>query len=109
MLRAYLIGAFGKTLRRMARDNGITCNTGFTGIYNPNKKMLDRYLMRRFMVSAQEGTIMMCHPGIVDDELRQLDSLIEPREHEYNFLTSDMFVELLPELGVRLSRWSEIS
>ena len=44
----------------------------------------------------------MCHPGFVDDTLRDLDPLTAQREREYDFLNSDSFTRLLADKNVTL-------
>jgi predicted glycoside hydrolase/deacetylase ChbG (UPF0249 family) len=45
----------------------------------------------------------MCHPGKVDQELRQLDPLTDLREREYAFFLSDLFPRRLAERGYALA------
>ena len=49
----------------------------------------------------------MCHPGIVDDELRSLDPVVETREQELAFLLSSDFRSLLERRGARLAKLSQ--
>ena len=46
----------------------------------------------------------MCHPGVVDAELKGLDSLTTLREHEFAFFSSDAFPKVLAEHNVALAR-----
>ena len=50
-----------------------------------------------------EGAVVMCHPGFVDQELRDLDPLTTLREREYAFFVSEAFPALLARHGVALA------
>jgi chitin disaccharide deacetylase len=45
----------------------------------------------------------MCHPGVVDDELKRLDPLTIQREREYAYLGSDALPATLAAYGLALS------
>jgi predicted glycoside hydrolase/deacetylase ChbG (UPF0249 family) len=45
----------------------------------------------------------MCHPGFVDDELKRLDPLTNPREREYAFFADARFPDILAAHRVTLS------
>jgi predicted glycoside hydrolase/deacetylase ChbG (UPF0249 family) len=51
----------------------------------------------------QDGAVMMCHPGHVDDVLRARDMLTEARETEYRELGSDGFGRLLADNRISLA------
>ena len=52
-------------------------------------------LMQQFLDGLPEGGLVMCHPGVVDETLVDLDPLTGQREHEYAFLGSEEFAQLL--------------
>lgn len=104
-LKAIAIGWYGRSLRRRCKAHDIKTNSGFAGIYDFNKGMSFPSLMRRFMRDAVDGTVIMCHPGFIDDELLAADSLAEPRQAEFDYLMSEAFGEILiaEEITLRAS------
>ena len=57
----------------------------------------------RFLAGLPDGGLIMCHPGIVDAELKRLDPLTHQREREFAFFNSENFPRLLAEHGVALA------
>jgi predicted glycoside hydrolase/deacetylase ChbG (UPF0249 family) len=52
----------------------------------------------------------MCHPGILDDALRQTPTrLLEQREMEYRALTQPAIKRLVQTLGIQLVNYGEIA
>jgi len=74
--RALTIGLSGLTLRRLARDAGLRVNRGFAGIYDFGRDRFDEGLLTGMLSGAVDGTLVMCHPGFVDDDLAAADSPI---------------------------------
>jgi len=100
--RALAIGLFGAPLLKRATRVGVPVNPGFTGIYNFFGDAGLDALMPRFLAFAIDGTVVMCHPGFVDEPLRQADSVTDQREREYRYLMGDSFGELLSRLDISL-------
>jgi hypothetical protein len=83
----------------------VPVNDGFAGIYDLAPGRDFGVLFRRFLVAARPRTLIMCHPGHVDDALRRLDSLTDQREAEHAFLMSDGLPAALEAASVRLVRY----
>lgn len=49
--------------------------------------------------------IFFCHPGYIDEILKEKDSLVEERINNSNFLKSNEFIELLAFNKVKLNRY----
>jgi predicted glycoside hydrolase/deacetylase ChbG (UPF0249 family) len=47
----------------------------------------------------------MCHPGIPDEEIRALDSVVDQRRVEYEWLGGHGLPALLAKQNLRLSRF----
>ncbi len=47
-----------------------------------------RTCFRTSSTGLPAGSVVMCHPGFVDDTLRQLDPLTDLREREYAFFAA---------------------
>lgn len=95
--RALLIGALGLGWSRAGRRAGVPGNAAFAGVRNFTGEPPFAELMRRWLAGARPGTLIMCHPGLVDAALRAVDGLTEAREEEYRFLAGPAFPALLAE------------
>jgi predicted glycoside hydrolase/deacetylase ChbG (UPF0249 family) len=105
-LRAALIAAFGIAARRTWRAAGIATNADFAGVRSFAERGPFRALMRRFLVGAQPGLLVMCHPGEPDDELSRLDHVITTRAEELAYLRGDDFAADLAAARCRLAKLS---
>jgi predicted glycoside hydrolase/deacetylase ChbG (UPF0249 family) len=100
--KAAVVAALSAGFRRVARTAGFDTNEGFSGFSplkpsTPAERVLEcalRQLGRR--------PVVMCHPGYVDDALRELDPAVESRLAELAYLASDAFGELLAKHRIAL-------
>lgn len=53
-------------------------------------------------------TELVTHPGHVDDQLRRIDPLTEPREREWLILSRPSFQAMLARENIRLISWAEL-
>ena len=102
ILRAIIISILGKQFKALADRAGVPGNRRFAGVRGFSGEPPYGTLMRRWLSDAAPGTLIMCHPGLVDDALIEADSLTFPREEEYRYLAGVEFAALLQELGVNL-------
>ncbi len=102
--RGIAIDWFGAYLRQRAKQRGIQVNSGFSGIYDFSGHTPYDQLFDRFTLCVQSGTLIMCHPGRVDETLRNLDSLVDQRENELAYFLSDTFPAMLRRKSLRLGR-----
>ena len=102
MGRALSIGWLGPGLRRRLRRGGWASNPGFIGIYGPRPGFSLAGLLPRMLRDAVDGTVLMCHPGWVDQELTRRDVLTYARQEEFDFLAGDGFIGLLVSRGLTL-------
>jgi predicted glycoside hydrolase/deacetylase ChbG (UPF0249 family) len=101
--RALVIGALGRSFSRRLDRAGVVSNRVFAGVRDFTGEPPYATLMRNWLIGAPDGTLIMCHPGYVDDVLRAADSLTSPREEELSYLISPEFPALLDELGMTLA------
>jgi len=81
----------------------VRTNPAFAGTYAFGDEADFAALFPRFLAGLPDGSVVMCHPGFVDAELRRLDPLTTLREKEYAFLASDTFPPLLTMHGLVLA------
>jgi len=87
VIRAFLLGLDGPRLRAMAARHGIPAISGFSGVYDLSCRRPYRDLLKRFLIGLGDNGLLMCHPGLVDAELRAADSLTGRREDEWAYFS----------------------
>jgi predicted glycoside hydrolase/deacetylase ChbG (UPF0249 family) len=100
--KALLLDRLSRGFRARADALGIRTNPAFAGTYDFGAGMPIAELFPQFLDSLPDGSVVMCHPGQVDDELRRLDPLTDLRAREYAYFASDDFAALLRAQGVAL-------
>jgi hypothetical protein len=102
--KGLLLDLLSHRLRRRSAALGLRTNAAFAGTYRFVKDADFATLFPRFLDRLPAGSVVMCHPGFVDDELQRLDPLTALREREYAYLTSDSFPAALAAKGLALER-----
>lgn len=95
--RALLIAALGWRFSRAGRLARVPGNDAFAGVRTFIGEKPFAELMRAWLEGAPPRTLVMCHPGLVDDALTAADGLTDAREEEYRFLAGPAFPALLAE------------
>ena len=103
---AYLSWA-SHPLARLASRHNVRTNTGFRGVRSFKERAAFRTLFRTMIGGASNGTIVMCHPGHVDEALKSRDSIHMQRELELAYLAGDDFPRDLEAEGLQLARLTE--
>jgi predicted glycoside hydrolase/deacetylase ChbG (UPF0249 family) len=101
--KGYILDALSARLRVLAAKSGVRTNPAFAGTYAFRPQAEFAKLFAGFLDGLPDGGLVMCHPGKVDGELRQLDPLTDLREREYAFLLDERFPRLLAERGYALA------
>jgi predicted glycoside hydrolase/deacetylase ChbG (UPF0249 family) len=101
--KALLLDTLSAQFRKRARRAGIPFNPAFAGAYDFSRSPDFGPLMQQFLEGLPDGGLVMCHPGFVDDTLRELDPLTTQREKEHAFLGSEYFQPLLVANNVTLA------
>jgi predicted glycoside hydrolase/deacetylase ChbG (UPF0249 family) len=104
-VEALAVSAMGLALRQRARRAGIRANRSFRGVRSFAERGFPD-LFERWLKELVPGTLIMCHPGLPDAALAAVDSVVEQRRQEYDFLRGAAFAELLAARGARLERLS---
>lgn len=99
-LKGAVLAALGAGMRNRAAKLGIRTNDRLTGAYDFSDTVPYAARFARFVAQARGFTVVMCHPGFVDEALRQADDLIDARPREYEFFASDSYT---PPAGLRAS------
>ncbi|MGN6462728.1 MAG: ChbG/HpnK family deacetylase [Pseudolabrys sp.] len=101
--KGLLLDVLSVAFRRRAARLGVATNRGFAGTYDFATTTNVATLFPRFLEDLPDNSVVMCHPGHVDDELRQLDPLTDPRAREYDYLASGAFGDVLTQRGFALA------
>ena len=105
--KAMIVGTLGAGTASAAAKAGIASNDSFRGLYGFTPAPPYRDIFRAALAGPGERVLVHCHPGVVDEELRALDPLLEPREWELAYLSSEACGEDLAAAGVRPARFAE--
>lgn len=102
--KALALRTLARGFRREAERRGFALNDGFSGYSAFDPQANYGALFETYLWAPGRRHLIMCHPGHVDDDLRELDPVTEMRERELAFLVSPRFHELLASKGMRLQR-----
>jgi predicted glycoside hydrolase/deacetylase ChbG (UPF0249 family) len=103
--KALLLDALSRTFRTRAAASGIATNPAFAGTYDFNTATVYDFARRfpGFLKGLPAHSVVMCHPGFVDAELKRLDPLTALRESEYAYFANQGFPDILRANGVALA------
>ncbi len=101
-LKGLLIHGLSRRFHTLAARNGLATNPAFAGTYRFETTADFPTLFPRFLTGLPDQGLVMCHPGFVDETLRQLDPLTDLREREHAYLAGEKFPADLAAAGVRL-------
>jgi predicted glycoside hydrolase/deacetylase ChbG (UPF0249 family) len=101
--KALALDVLSLGFRRAASRHGIATNPAFAGAYDFKTRTAFAKIFPRFLAGLSDGGLIMCHPGLVDAELKRLDPLTHQREREFAFFNSDAFPQVLAAYGVTLA------
>ncbi len=101
--KGLLINHLSGALARRARKFGLKTNPAFAGTYDFKATSDYAALFPGFLSGLPDGSVVMCHPGHVDDELKRLDTLTDLRETEYAFFAGDAYPAVLKRHGITFS------
>ncbi|QEY52777.1 ChbG/HpnK family deacetylase [Legionella longbeachae] len=90
----------GKALAQQLIKFNIPHNRYFSGIYDFSEHVDYRSLFRKWLCSAKEDTLIMCHPG---EGVNSADVIAPARCKELNYFLSDEFLTDCHEYHVRLA------
>jgi predicted glycoside hydrolase/deacetylase ChbG (UPF0249 family) len=93
-----------RPVSRRAHKKGVRTNAGFRGVRSFTERRAFRELFCAMISGAQEGSIVMCHPGHVDAMLTTRDPIRRQRGDEFTYLASDEFPRDLAAAGLELAK-----
>ena len=98
-----ILDALSRRFRKLAARRDIVSNPAFAGVYDFTVDKVDfARLFPGFLRDLPPRSVVMCHPGFVDEILVSLDPLTDQREREHAFLASEQFPAMLAANKVTL-------
>ncbi len=107
-LKAIGLAVPGRGMVTCLKRYGLWTNSDFSGVYDLSGKVSYSILFQRFLVGANCGHLIMCHPGHVDEALSKVDSFTKPRSAEYEYFAGGQFPELLRQYGFRVGQLRDL-
>ena len=101
--KGVLLDVMSAGFRKRAAAAGVPVNPAFAGSYDFGGNPDFAALFPKFLDGLPGDSVVMCHPGFVDEELKALDPLTNLREREYAFFAGAAFPEILRSARVTLS------
>ena len=101
--KGFILDWLSARFQKLATQQGLRTNPAFAGTYSFRPGANYEELFPHFLDYLPDDSVVMCHPGKVDAELRRLDPLTDLREREYEYFLADDFPRLLEEHGVALA------
>ena len=105
VLKALQLDLFGSALDRLTRAFDLKTNEGFAGAYDFTKRVPYDRLFSSFLIKTRKASIVMCHPGIVDERLIAKDPFTDMREVEYNFFRGDQFIQMSENMNFEIRKF----
>ncbi|MBX9778100.1 MAG: ChbG/HpnK family deacetylase [Xanthobacteraceae bacterium] len=101
--KGLVLDLLSKRFRERAAAMDVRTNPAFAGTYSFKESVDFAALFPRFLEHLPDGGLVMCHPGVVDAELRRLDPLTTLREKEYAYFSGEAFPKLLADKDITLA------
>jgi predicted glycoside hydrolase/deacetylase ChbG (UPF0249 family) len=101
--KALIVKSLSRGFARSAQVSGFRTNEGFSGFAPLDLSVPAARVFEEAFSKLGPRSLVMCHPGHVNDELRGLDPAVESRVEELTYLKSDAFHELLTDRHISLA------
>jgi predicted glycoside hydrolase/deacetylase ChbG (UPF0249 family) len=93
-VKALALSALGGAMRRAAARAGVRTNAALLGVDDlAADKPVDAFFARTFG-EVRPGTVVMCHPGEIDDALAAADGLVGRRAVELAYFEGPVYAAL---------------
>jgi chitin disaccharide deacetylase len=104
MQKALAVASLASGLAGRAHKAGFLTNDGFAGFSGFDPKVDFSKDFESYLIAPGSRHLVMCHPGELDDEIRNLDPVVESRPQELSFLLGERMAELTAEAGLTIGR-----
>lgn len=94
--KSNLLHTLSKPFIKLLDKNKIPSNDSFSGVYNLKANNY-HLLFKKFLQEVKGNTVIMCHPGYVDTDLKLIDPMTTQREVELDYFMGISFKEVLQQ------------
>lgn len=102
-LKAMVLRQACRGFAAAATQAGLVCNRWFAGLYALTPEAGFAGLMQQWLAQAEDGGLLMCHPGLPAKDAS--DPIAAARAVEYRYLGSQEFADACQQAGVQLGRF----
>jgi chitin disaccharide deacetylase len=93
-VKTLAIAALGRAMRHAAQKADIRTNDSFAGVYDFSAQIPYAVLFARMFAQARGWSVVMCHPGEIDDALRSVDPVVDMRAVELDYFEGPDYAAL---------------
>ena len=90
VMKSLVLSGLSSGFAGAAATAGFPCNDGFGGVTAFRAGTVDAEFAQSCAAPGPRH-LVMCHPGLIDDELRRIDPILERREDEFRMLAAGRF------------------
>jgi predicted glycoside hydrolase/deacetylase ChbG (UPF0249 family) len=96
-------------VRAFKRVRFIRSFYGWNKLRQTDLKKISTESLLEILADLEEGTNeIMCHPGLVDGDLKRISRYTKEREIELKTLTDKRVIDYIRKSGIRLCSWREL-
>lgn len=104
--KSYALDGFGRYLQIRLNKYDIASNSSFSGAYSLSENEDYPKLFKQMIKYHTFNGLIMCHPGLVDETLKERDIMVNQRKVEWDYLISSQFKIDIQNAGVELGRFN---
>jgi predicted glycoside hydrolase/deacetylase ChbG (UPF0249 family) len=102
-------GQLNCPVRAFKRVRFIRSFYGWNKLRQTDLKKISTESLLEILADLEEGTNeIMCHPGLVDGDLKRISRYTKEREIELKTLTDKRVIDYIRKSGIRLCSWREL-
>ncbi len=105
--KTLIIHALTRGMGRCLAQHNLPSNDSFSGAYDLRTGHDCSGLLRAFMRHKGQAHLVMCHPGLADEQMRN-DPIADARLAEYTYLASPQFLTDCASAQTRLVRLTDL-
>ncbi|MBU1024251.1 ChbG/HpnK family deacetylase [bacterium] len=102
------VRSINQEMRDKIRSAGVGTNDFFTGNFFGMKNINPQNLMLILSEPGDGITELMCHPGFLSDQLKQVSGYSKERPIEMEVLTGDRLLESISTMNFELISWLDV-
>ena len=105
----FIIGLPGEATASLLDQKKISHNRFLLGYYDYKTVPFENIFRGYLTLKPLARDIFFCHPGYIDQKLRERDSVVDSRVDTIKFLKSPQYLEMMENFGINLNTFNEVS